>query len=66
MGAVKEQSSDLYAQKLAEKGFVTLAIDLSYWGESEGQPRNSVNPDVYAEDFSAAGLPGQAEFCQPG
>ena len=54
VGAVKEQSSDLYAQKLAEKGFVTLAIDLSYWGESEGQPRNSVNPDVYAEDFSAA------------
>ena len=54
MGAVKEQSSDLYAQKLAEKGFVTLAIDLSYWGQSEGQPRNSVNPDVYAEDFSAA------------
>ena len=54
MGAVKEQSSNLYAQKLAEQGFVTLAIDLSFWGESEGQPRNAVLPDVYAEDFSAA------------
>ena len=54
MGAVKEQGSNLYAQKLAEKGFVTLAIDLSFWGESEGQPRNAVLPDVYAEDFSAA------------
>jgi uncharacterized protein len=54
MGAVKEQSSNLYAQKLAEKGFVTLAIDLSFWGESEGAPRNSVAPDIYSEDFSAA------------
>ena len=54
MGAVKEQSSNLYAQKLAEQGFVTLALDLSFWGESEGQPRNSVLPDMYAEDFSAA------------
>lgn len=54
MGAVKEQSSNLYAQKLAEQGFVTLAIDLSFWGESEGQPRNAVAPDIYAEDFSAA------------
>lgn len=54
MGAVKEQSSNLYAQKLAERGFVTLAIDLSFWGESEGQPRNAVAPDIYAEDFSAA------------
>ena len=54
MGAVKEQSSMLYATKLAEKGFVTLAIDLSFWGESEGQPRNAVAPDIYAEDFSAA------------
>ncbi len=40
MGAVKEQSSNLYAQKLAEQGFITLAIDLSFWGESEGSPRN--------------------------
>jgi fermentation-respiration switch protein FrsA (DUF1100 family) len=54
MGAVKEQSSNLYAQKLAEQGFVTLAIDLSFWGESEGQPRNLVSPEIYAEDFSAA------------
>jgi uncharacterized protein len=54
MGAVKEQSSNLYAQKLAEQGFVTLALDLSFWGESEGTPRNAVLPDMYAEDFSAA------------
>lgn len=54
MGAVKEQSSMLYAQKLAEQGFVTLAIDLPYWGESEGLPRNLVAPDTYAEAFSAA------------
>ncbi|MDH4873936.1 alpha/beta hydrolase [Pseudomonas sp. BN515] len=54
MGAVKEQSSNLYAQKLAEQGFVTLTLDLSFWGESEGQPRNAVLPDLYAEDFSAA------------
>ncbi|ODB38106.1 hypothetical protein A9L43_20790 [Pseudomonas mosselii] len=54
MGAVKEQSSNLYAQKLAEQGFVTLAIDLSFWGESDGHPRNLVSPDIYAEDFSAA------------
>lgn len=54
MGAVKEQSSNLYAQKLAEQGFVTLAIDLPFWGESGGEPRNAVLPDVYAEAFSAA------------
>ena len=54
MGAVKEQSSNLYAQKLAEQGFVTLAIDQSFWGESEGEPRNEVVPDIYAEAFSAA------------
>lgn len=54
MGAVKEQSANLYAQKLADQGFVTLSIDLSFWGESEGQPRNAVAPDIYAEDFSAA------------
>lgn len=54
MGAVKEQSSDLYTQKLAEQGFVTLSLDLSFWGESEGEPRNAVLPDIYAEDFSAA------------
>ena len=42
MGAVKEQSANLYATKMAEQGFVTLSIDLSFWGESEGQPRNVV------------------------
>lgn len=54
MGAVKEQSANLYATKMAERGFVTLAIDISFWGESEGEPRNAVLPDVYAETFSAA------------
>jgi hypothetical protein len=54
MGAVKEQSANLYAQKLADQGFVTLSLDLSFWGESEGRPRNVVSPDIYAEDFSAA------------
>ncbi|WP_407704076.1 alpha/beta hydrolase [Zophobihabitans entericus] len=54
MGAVKEQSANLYAIKMAEQGFITLSIDLSFWGESDGQPRNSVSPDIYAEDFSAA------------
>ena len=54
MGAVKEQSANLYATKMAEQGFVTLSIDLSFWGESEGLPRNAVSPDIYAEDFSAA------------
>jgi fermentation-respiration switch protein FrsA (DUF1100 family) len=54
MGAVKEQASNLYAQKMAERGYVTLSLDLSFWGESEGQPRNAVSPDIYAEDFSAA------------
>jgi fermentation-respiration switch protein FrsA (DUF1100 family) len=54
MGAVKEQSANLYATKMAEEGFVTLSLDLSFWGESDGQPRNAVSPDIYAEDFSAA------------
>lgn len=54
MGAVKEQGSNLYAQKLAEQGFVTLAIDLSFWGESEGKPGHLVSPEIYADDFSAA------------
>jgi len=54
MGAVKEQSANLYATIMAEQGFVTLSLDLSFWGESEGQPRNAVSPDIYAEDFSAA------------
>lgn len=54
MGAVKEQSANLYAQKLAEQGFVTLAIDLSFWGESEGKPGHLISPEIYADDFSAA------------
>ncbi|HEU0099777.1 MAG TPA: alpha/beta hydrolase [Allosphingosinicella sp.] len=54
MGAVKEQSANLYATKMAEKGFVALSIDLPFWGESEGRPRNAVSPDLYAEAFSAA------------
>lgn len=54
MGAVKEQGANLYAAKMAERGFVTLAIDLSFWGESSGQPRNAVAPDIYAEDFSSS------------
>lgn len=54
MGAVKEQSSNLYAQKLAEQGFATLAIDLSFWGESEGAPGHMVSPEIYADDISAA------------
>lgn len=54
MGAVKEQSANLYATKLAEQGFVTLSIDVSFWGGSDGEPRNAVSPDLYAETFSAA------------
>lgn len=54
MGAVKEQSASLYAQKMAEQGFVTLAIDLSFFGESEGSPRNAVLPDMFTESFNAA------------
>ncbi|MFP2468890.1 alpha/beta hydrolase [Pseudescherichia vulneris] len=54
MGAVKEQSSNLYAQKLAEQGFVTLTIDLSFWGESEGKPGHLISPEIYSDDFSAA------------
>ncbi|ETN04026.1 hypothetical protein PPTG_15386 [Phytophthora nicotianae INRA-310] len=54
MGAVKEQSANLYAAKMAEHGFVTIAVDLSFWGGSDGEPRNAVSPDMYAESFSAA------------
>jgi fermentation-respiration switch protein FrsA (DUF1100 family) len=54
MGAVKEQSANMYATKMAERGFVTMSLDLSFWGHSDGQPRNAVSPDIYAEDFSAA------------
>lgn len=54
MGAVKEQSANLYATKMAEQGFVALSIDLPFWGESEGAPLSLVSPDLYAEAFSAA------------
>lgn len=53
-GAVKEQSSGLYAQHLAERGFVTVAFDGSYTGESSGMPRNVPSPEINTEDFSAA------------
>ena len=53
-GAVKEQSSGLYAQAMAERGFVTLAFDGSFTGESGGEPRNIASPEINTEDFSAA------------
>ena len=53
-GAVKEQASGLYAQTLAERGFLTIAFDPSFTGESGGQPRNVASPDINTEDFSAA------------
>lgn len=53
-GAVKEQSSGLYAQTMAERGFITLAFDPSYTGESGGEPRYVASPDINTEDFSAA------------
>ena len=53
-GAVKEQCSGLYAQTLAERGFITIAFDPSFTGESGGQPRYVASPDINTEDFSAA------------
>ncbi|MCX8476332.1 MAG: alpha/beta hydrolase [Sphingomonas sp.] len=53
-GAVKEQSSGLYAQTMAERGYVALAFDPSFTGESGGEPRNVASPDINTEDFSAA------------
>jgi hypothetical protein len=53
-GAVKEQSSGLYAAQMAERGFIALAFDPSYTGESSGEPRNLASPEINTEDFSAA------------
>ncbi|WP_313152787.1 alpha/beta hydrolase [Lacrimispora sp.] len=53
-GAVKEQSSGLYAQKMAERGFLTVAFDPSFTGESGGEPRYMASPDINTEDFQAA------------
>ena len=53
-GAVKEQSSGLYAQTLAERGFLTIAFDPSFTGESGGTPRYVASPDINTEDFQAA------------
>ena len=53
-GAVKEQSSGLYANAMAERGYAVLAFDPSYTGESGGEPRNLASPDINTEDFSAA------------
>lgn len=53
-GAVKEQSSGLYANQMAERGFIVLAFDPSYTGESGGEPRSVASPDINTEDFSAA------------
>lgn len=53
-GAVKEQSSGLYANQMAERGFIAIAFDPSYTGESGGEPRNVASPDINTEDFSAA------------
>jgi fermentation-respiration switch protein FrsA (DUF1100 family) len=53
-GAVKEQSSGLYANQMAERGFIALAFDPSYTGKSSGEPRNLASPEINTEDFSAA------------
>lgn len=53
-GAVKEQSSGLYAHEMAKRGFITLAFDPSFTGESGGEVRNVASPDIFTEDFSAA------------
>ena len=65
-GAVKEQSSGLYAQELAERGFVTLAFDPSMTGESGGTRRDMGSPEIFTEDFSAAvDFIGNLNFVNP-
>ncbi len=65
MGAVKEQSANLYATKMAEQGFVTMSLDLPFWGESEGA-RNQVSPDMYTEAYmSAVDFLGRQPFVDP-
>lgn len=54
MGAVKEQASCVYGNQLASRGFVTLAVDQIFWGESGGIPRHGIAPDLFAETFNAA------------
>ena len=53
-GAVRQQAANLYATKMAEQGFITLSFDQVFWGESEGQPRGAVVPDLYTESYNAA------------
>lgn len=66
-GAVKEQSSGLYAMRMAERGFVALAFDPSYTGESSGEPRRTASPDINTEDFMAAvDFLSQLENVDPG
>ena len=64
MGAVKEQSANLYATKMAEQGFVTLSLDLSFWGESEGAPRNEDVVDAEIVDDDADRGAGERRCCR--
>lgn len=66
MGASKEQAASVYAAQLAGKGFVTLALDQQFWGESGGRPRHGIAPDLYAEAFMAAvDFLGTRDFVDP-
>ena len=65
-GATKEQSSGLYAMRMAERGFVALAFDPSFTGESSGEPRRTASPDINTEDFMAAvDFPSRQENVDP-
>lgn len=66
MGASKEQAASVYAAQLASKGFVTLSLDQQFWGESAGNPRHAIAPDLYAETFMAAvDFLGTRDFVNP-